>query len=172
MIGRRLTVGELAIARSVFGDAFDVRRVRLMPTPFATAVTTGPLIWMPHDAPRDFSASPAPLQAWLVHELTHVWQFANAPASTLRSWAGVVVSGGYGPSLPGYAYAHPFDWGALNLEQQASVVEHAFLTRKGVAVEAATPSEARSRRRATRADYAGRTPFEALTGARADYAAA
>ena len=97
------------------------------------------MIWMPYDAPPDFAAAPRHLRAWLVHELTHVWQFATAPAMTLRSWAGVVVSGGYGPGLPGYAYAHPIEWAALNLEQQARAVEHAFLIREGAAVEAATP---------------------------------
>lgn len=159
---RRLTPGERALARSVFGEALDLDRVRIARTPFRTAVTLGPVILMPHDAPRDFAAAPVHLRAWLVHELVHVWQFATAPAGTLRSWAGVVASGGYGPGLPGYAYALPFDWEALNLEQQARAVEHAFLIREGAAVEAAAPSEARPQRRATLDDYAGRTPFEAL----------
>ena len=159
---RRLTPGERALARSVFDNELEPDRVRILATPFRTAVTTGPVIWMPHDAPRDFSAAPPPLQAWLVHELVHVWQFARAPGRTLRSWAGVVLSGGYGRGLPGYAYAHPFDWAALNLEQQASAVEHAFLLREGAA-EMTAPSEPRAKRRATLDDYAGRTPFEALT---------
>ena len=171
-VGRRLTPGERALARAVFADALPLEGVRIAPTPFRTAVTLGSVILMPADAPRDFAAAPLALQAWLVHELTHVWQFATAPARTLRSWAGVVASGGYGPGLPGYAYAHPFDWTALNLEQQARVVEHAFLIREGAAVEAEAPSGSTPRRWATRADYAGRTPFEALTGVRALQAAA
>ena len=168
---RRLTSGEQTLARSVFADALPLDRVRIAPTPFRMAVTLGPVILMPADTPRDFAAAPLHLQAWLVHELAHVWQFATAPARTLRSWAGVVASGGYGPGLPGYAYAHPFDWAALNLEQQARVVEHAFLIREGAAVEAAAPSGSHPLHSATRRwarleDYAGRTPFEALTGER------
>ena len=163
MIGRRLTGGEEALARSVFANSLPLDRVRIVPTPFRTAVALGPVILMPADAPRDFAAAPLPLRAWLVHELVHVWQFATAPAATLRSWAGVVASGGYGPGLPGYDYAHPFDWRTLNLEQQARAVEHAFLIREGAAVEAAAPSGISPRRWATRDDYAGRTPFEALT---------
>ena len=164
---RRLTAGERELARSVFGDALDVGRVRLAVTPFRTAVTLGQVILMGRDAPRDFAGAPLHLRAWLVHELVHVWQFATAPAATLTSWAGVVASGGYGPGSPGYAYAHPFEWEALNLEQQARAVEHAFLIREGAAVEAATPSGTRLRppsirRRVTLDDYAGRTPFEAL----------
>ena len=160
---RRLTAGERDLARSVFGDALEAGGVRIAPTPFRTAVTLGRVILMPHDVPRDFAAAPLPLRAWLVHELVHVWQFATAPGATLRSWAGVVGSGGYGPGLPGYAYAHPFAWEALNLEQQARAVEHAFLIREGAAVEAAAPCGGQPRRWATLDDYAGRTPFEALT---------
>ena len=157
---RRLTEGERRLARSVFAEALELDRIRIVSIPAATAVTLGPVILMPADAPRDFATAPVRLRAWLVHELTHVWQFARAPLGTLRSWAGVAASGGYGPGQPGYRYATPFDWTALNLEQQARVVEHAFLMREGAAVEAATPS--RAPLRATRADYAGRTPFEAL----------
>ena len=157
---RPLTSGEQTLATSVFGDALDPSRVRIVPIPASTAVTVGPVIFMPHDAPRDFAAAPLHLQAWLIHELTHVWQFENRPLRTLGSWAKVAVSGGYGPGQPGYRYDLPFDWAALNLEQQARVVEHAFLMREGAAVRAATPSGAPLR--ATRAAYAGRTPFEAL----------
>lgn len=157
---RRLTAGERELARSVFADAIDLERVRIVPTPAATAVTLGSVILMPWNAPRDFAGAALHLQAWLVHELTHVWQFARAPMGTLKSWAKVAASGGYGPGQPGYRYDLPFDWAALSLEQQARVVEHAFLMREGAAVRAATPSGAPLR--ATRADYAGRTPFEAL----------
>ena len=146
---RRLTSGERAIARTVFADALDLDRVRLISTPFRTAVTTGPWIWMPYDAPPDFAAAPLHLRAWLVHELTHVWQFATAPASTLKSWVKVAAAGGYGPGLPGYRYALPFEWAELNLEQQARVIEHAYMLREGGTVPGAALS-----------DYVGRTPFE------------
>ena len=51
-------------------------------------------------------------------------------------------------------------------------MEHAFLISDGAAVAAATPSAPQRRGGATRDDYAGRTPFEALTGVRGAYAAA
>lgn len=149
---RRLSAGEREMARSVFEEAIALNRVRLIPTPASTAVTTGSWIWMPYDAPADFAKAPLHLRAWLVHELTHVWQFAQAPLATLKSWLKVAASGGYGPGLPGYRYSLPFDWAALNLEQQARVVEHAYMLREGGAVPGAALS-----------DYAGRTPFEALT---------
>ena len=116
---------------------------------------------MPYEAPTDFTDAPLHLRAWLVHELTHVWQFAMAPAGTLKSWAKVGATGGYGPGLPGYRYAHPFDWAALNLEQQARVIEHAYMLREGGTV----PSAALS-------DYVDRTPFEGAARSGGDQAAA
>ena len=97
------------------------------------AFTLGSYIFLPpHLMSSDFAAGDLHAQALLVHELVHVWQFQMRPLRTLASWVGVVVSGGYGPGLPGYRYALPLGaFKVLNLEQQASVVEHAFLLRAG-----------------------------------------
>lgn len=140
----------------MFGDALDAGRVRIGRAPFGPfAVTLGRRILFPGEPPADFSREPLARRAWLVHELAHAWQFQTAPARTLASWARTVASGGYGPGLPGYAYAHPFDWPRLNLEQQASVVEHAFQLREAVRAgdEQAIPALGA---------YRGRTPFPAL----------
>ncbi len=148
---RPLTPGEALLARSVFGEALDSDRVRIGRAPFGPfAVTLGRRILFPGAPPADFAAEPLAQRAWLVHELVHVWQFQTAALRTLGSWAAVLASGGYGPGLPGYTYDHPFTWDALNLEQQARVVEHAYRLREGEA--AATQLAA----------YAGRTPFPAL----------
>jgi hypothetical protein len=133
---RRLTPGEIELARSVFGEAIYSERVRISVRSWGPwAVTLGSLITFPPStgAPADFATESISAQAWLVHELTHVWQFQTALPRTLLSWAGVVLTGGYGPGLPGYRYTLPLaDWDRLNLEQQASAVEHAFLLRKGL----------------------------------------
>ncbi len=156
---RRLTAGERRLAKSVFGEAIALDKVLIVPLlPGQTAVTLGSTVHFPQDAPKDFATEDLPTQAWLIHELTHVWQFQTRPAKTVSSWAGVVLSGGYGPSLRGYDYRHPFDWATLNLEQQASVVEHAFLLRAGAAT-----AKNGSGSGLTLADYVGRTPFEDLT---------
>ena len=148
---RPLTPGETALARSVFGEALDPASVRIGRAPFGPfAVTLGRRILFPGQPPVDFSAEPLERRAWLVHELVHVWQFADRPGRTLASWAKVAASGGYGPGQPGYAYVHPFEWDDLNLEQQARVVEHAYLLRAG----GVAPAQL--------AAYAGRTPFPAL----------
>ena len=154
---RRLTQGELRLARSVFGEAIDYRRVRLIRRSGRNAITFWSWITFPA-LPADFAAEDAAMQAWLVHELTHVWQFQTAPLRTLLSWAGVLLSGGYGPKLSGYRYGFPFAaWGAYNLEQQASMVEHAFLLRERGVCTRAPPQ-------AGLADYEACVPF--LTGSR------
>ena len=148
---RKLTAGERRLATVVFGDSIRLDRVRIGRAavgPFA--ITLGPRILFPGSPPQDFAAASPDQRAWFVHELTHVWQFQTAPGRTLASWARTVATGGYGPGLPGYAYRHPFEWAALNLEQQASAVEHAYRLRE-------------QGRLLDLARYAGRTPFEALT---------
>ena len=149
---RRLSPSERALAQAVFGDAIRLHRVRIARGPQRFAVTLGSTIVFPHAAPDDFANAALHDRAWFVHELVHVWQFQTRPAWTLASWATTAAAGGYGPGLPGYGYAHPFEWAQLNLEQQARVVEHAWLLREGG-----------SHGDDTLADYASRTPFEALT---------
>lgn len=142
----------------MFGEAIDYASVRLAAVaPLGFAVTLGPLILFPLGSPEDFAAADLRAQAWLIHELTHVWQFASAPTRTLTSWAKAVLTGGYGPGLPAYRYSLPLgDFVAYGLEQQASIVEHAFLLREGGRCGTA-PGGARL------ADYAGRTPFLLLS---------
>ena len=123
------------MADSVFGDAVRLDAVRLRGGGFGGfAVTLGSHIFLPpHLASADFATADLGSQALLVHELVHVWQFQTRPLWTLASWAGVVASGGYGPGLPGYRYTLPLGpFAKLNLERQASVVEHAFLLHAGV----------------------------------------
>lgn len=156
---RRLTDGEQRLAMGVFSDAIDLERVRLAPhLPGRTAITLGSTIVLPVGSPPDFAREPRAVQAWLIHELTHVWQFQTRAVWTAASWAKVLATGGYGRGSPGYDYRHPLDWARLNLEQQASVVEHAFLLREGAATAAMERGPT-----VTLADYIGRTPFEGLT---------
>jgi hypothetical protein len=135
MSGRALTLEELALARAVFGDAIDAASVRLRPGGFGRfAVTLGSTIYLPAELARSDFARAGPFsQAFLVHELVHVWQWRARPLRTLASWCRAALTGGYGPGLPAYRYTLPVgDFGRLGLERQASVVEHLFLLRRGV----------------------------------------
>ncbi len=133
---RCFTPGERALAAQVFGDGLDTAGARIVtgaPGGFAFVLWH----WMifPVEV-ADFSAEPMATQAWFVHELTHVQQFQAHPVWTLKSWLRVLLSGGYGPGVPGYRYRIPFVWEALNLEQQARVVEHGWLLERDVTTEA------------------------------------
>ena len=130
---RRLTPGELTVAREVFGATIDFGRVRIVRRRSGRfAFVIGSRISFPPAAPADFGPAPRWMQAWLVHELTHVWQFQTRPLRALASWLGILLTGGYGPRLTGYRYALPLKpWDAYNIEQQARIVEHGFLAVAG-----------------------------------------
>ncbi|MFI4949532.1 MAG: hypothetical protein ACHP7A_00665 [Caulobacterales bacterium] len=126
---RRLTPGERALAAEVFGEGLDAGRVRILALPVwprAFAAGSALIAWPAAAALADFAAAPLSVQATFVHELTHAWQAQHGvflPIAKLRA----------GDNAAAYAYdlagGPPF--GALNIEQQASIVEHAFLASRG-----------------------------------------
>ncbi len=83
MTTRPLTSGEVALARSVFGEAIEYGRVRLVRRkwwPFQPRRFTMAPMGNIHFHPQgeawsdDFSAEPLGRQAFFIHEMTHVWQ--------------------------------------------------------------------------------------------------
>jgi len=134
---RPLTPAERGLAEEMFGSGLDAARVRILALPaWPRAFVAGPrlIVWPAAHALADFADAPLRLQATLVHELTHVWQAQRGvflPLAKLRA----------GDSAASYAYdlaaGPPFE--ALNIEQQASVVEHAFLVSRGVKAPFAAP---------------------------------
>ncbi|WP_293474869.1 hypothetical protein [Phenylobacterium sp.] len=126
---RRLTADERGLAVEVFGDGLDGGRVRILAIPvWNRAFVAGPalIVWPAATAPRDFAREPLAAQAVLVHELTHVWQAQNG-IGLLRA----KLRAGDGAA----SYAYDLECGpafaALNIEQQAMVVEHAFVASRG-----------------------------------------
>jgi hypothetical protein len=130
---RPLTSGEIALARSVFGDAIDYSRVRMVrrkwwwfqPREIVMA-PSGNIHFHPHGDQwsQDFSREPLHRQGLFIHEMTHVWQ---------------AQKGGryYRPLM-----RHPFcryryelvpgrQFGRYGLEQQAEIVRHVFLAERG-----------------------------------------
>jgi len=134
--GRPLTLGEVALVRSIFGDAIDCERVRLHRAtwwPFQPAgIVMAPDgdIWFHPDGlwSDDFSAEPLGTQAFLIHEMTHVWQAQRGGRWYLPLARHPFCRYGYDwtPGRPFRRYG---------IEQQAEIVRHAFLLRHGVAVE-------------------------------------
>ena len=126
---RRLTPGERAIAAEVFGGGLDADRVRILAVPvWNRAFVAGPglVVWPTATAPLDFTEEPLRRQAVFVHELTHVWQAQNGILLLLAKLRA-------GDSAASYAYdlARGPEFAQLNIEQQAMVVEHAFLASRG-----------------------------------------
>ena len=80
---RPLTSGEIELARSVFGDAIDYARVRMVRRrwwPFqprnVAMAPTGSIHFHPHSDlwSEDFAGENLSKQGIFIHELTHVWQ--------------------------------------------------------------------------------------------------
>jgi hypothetical protein len=128
---RRLTAGERALAAEMFGAALDAARVRLLALPvWNRAFVAGPalIVWPAAGARLDFAAPEVPLrtQAVFVHELAHVWQAQHGVSLILAKLRAGDRASSYAYDLSGGpAFAD------LNIEQQAMVVEHAFLASRG-----------------------------------------
>ena len=131
---RPLTPGEVELARSIFGDAIDYARVRLIRRrwwPFqpkgVVMAPTGNIHFHPgsNKWSEDFSREPLAAQGLFIHEMTHVWQTQKRGRFYLPLMRHPFCR---------YAYElvpnKTFD--RYGLEQQAEIVRHAFLSERGV----------------------------------------
>ncbi|MBL0947643.1 hypothetical protein [Brevundimonas sp.] len=134
---RTLAPGEVDLARSVFGTALRTDTIRLfrLPLPFRRAFVPGALAgrewigWPTATWAADLSQQSLRRQATLIHELVHIWQAQqgiNLLIAKLRA--------GDGPSAYAYGCGPETHWANLNIEQQASVIEHRFLRAHGATV--------------------------------------
>jgi hypothetical protein len=138
---RALTEGEIALARSMFGDSIDYGRVRLVRRkwwPFQprgiVMAPTGNIHFHPAD-PRwsdDFSTGPLSSQGLFIHEMTHVWQTQKRGRFYLPLMRHPFCR---------YAYQLREGWtfDRYGLEQQAEIVRHAFMARNGARLAAVPP---------------------------------
>lgn len=128
---RRLTATEQALGAEMFGAGLNASRVRLFAIPgWSRAFVAGPslIVWPARTALLDFGAQGVPLrlQGVFVHELTHVWQAQNGINLLMAKLRSGDDAAAYAYDLAGgAAFTH------LNIEQQAMVVEHAFLASRG-----------------------------------------
>jgi hypothetical protein len=135
--GRRLTPGEIALVRSVFGDAIDVGRVRIHNRRWwwfqprrITMAPDGHLWFHPQNNLfcDDFCGRDLSLQGLFIHEMTHVWQHQSGINLPLRRHPFCR----YDYSLkPGWTLKR------YGLEQQAEIIRHIFLLRAGAKVPGA-----------------------------------
>lgn len=135
--GRPLTDGEHALARETFGDAIDLAPVRLHRVRWAffqprevVMAPDGHLWFAPGGTAwrDDFATADLGLQGLFVHELTHVWQHQQGIVLPLQRHPFCRYRYRYRPGRPFKRYG---------LEQQAEIVRHAFLGRRGLPVPGA-----------------------------------
>ncbi|MEH3121427.1 MAG: vgr related protein [Sphingomonas phyllosphaerae] len=137
VVKRSLTEGEIALARSIYGEAIDYDAVRLTHRKWA--------FFQPRDvvmAPRgcihfhpqgdlwceDFAAASLDRQGLFIHEMCHIWQHQRGVFLPLKRHP-----------FCRYDYAIRPGWRLerYGIEQQAEIVRHAFLLRHGAIVPGA-----------------------------------
>ncbi|WHO38638.1 vgr related protein [Sphingobium sp. AP49] len=133
MTSRLLTTDEAALARTMFGDAIAYDKVRVHNRkywPFQPrTVTMAPDgdLWLHPGGGlfcADFCASPLHLQGLFIHEMTHVWQAQRSGKYWLPLMRHPFCRYDY-VVLPGKPFTR------YGIEQQAEIVRHAFLLRRG-----------------------------------------
>lgn len=117
----------------MFGRAIDLDRVTIRRRKWfplqprtVTMAPTGHIHFHPGSASYcdDFSRADLTLQGHFIHEMTHVWQAQTKGRWYLPLWRNFSRR---------YDYALKPGWGLdrYGIEQQAEIVRHAFLLRKG-----------------------------------------
>ncbi|WP_242146800.1 MULTISPECIES: vgr related protein [unclassified Sphingomonas] len=128
---RPLTLGEIALARSIFGDAIDYAAVRIVLGKWAffqprntVMAPRGAIHFHPKGTAYcdDFSVAPLSAQGLFIHEMVHVWQHQSGVFLPLRRhpFSRYDYAIRPGVALTGYG-----------IEQQAEIVRHAFVLRGG-----------------------------------------
>ena len=142
-VSRLLTPGEVELARSVFGDAIDYRRVRMVRRkwwPFqprgVAMAPMGDIHFHPHSDlwSEDFAKEPLHRQGLFIHELTHVWQSQTRGRLYLPLMRHPFCRYSY-ELRDGRAF------GEYGLEQQAEIVRHRFLADRGARLPVVAPHE-------------------------------
>lgn len=119
---RGLTVAEIQLIRSVFGDALDVDRVKIVAhrailRHYAMS-PNGNIYFNPADWCEDFSVVPLVKQSWFIHEMTHVWQVQQGIAVVRKA----LLDRRYRYQLqPNKTFLN------YGIEQQAQMVQDYFL---------------------------------------------
>ncbi len=141
MTSRALTAGEIAMCRTVFGDAIDYSEVRLIKGkwwPFqprnAAMAPNGNIYFHPHAGgwSEDFDREPLARKGFFIHEMTHVWQAQRGGRFYLPLMRHPFCRYGY-RLRPGKLFKR------YGLEQQAEIVRRRFLADRGMAIADAAP---------------------------------
>jgi len=123
---RELTEGEISLAKFVFGDTIDYRRVRIFRKKYflfqpraRTMAPDGNIYFHPRSPAYrdDFSNADTRLQGLFIHEMTHVWQHQ----------AGTDVRKAMFNRRYRYELKRGKSFSSYGLEQQCEIVRDYFL---------------------------------------------
>lgn len=138
MIERSLTDNELRLVTNLLGHAANWSEVKIVFGAWwqfhqHAAITCGNRIYFPAAYfTDDFLATSLSRQAWLIHELIHVWQSQHGFP--------ILLAGVYLAMKAGYHHRRAYHYpplneikyiGQLNMEQQAQLVQDYFLALAG-----------------------------------------
>ena len=131
---RKLTAGEIALARAAFGNKIDYGRVKLSDGPglqplahaaFAKgnpAITVGSTVYFKQDYCPDFCAAGKDRKGF-IHEMTHVWQYQTLGMPAFFARYGVEFARAGGKPDDMYNYKPGTDrFARAMLEAQAEMV--------------------------------------------------
>jgi hypothetical protein len=126
---RKLSSGERDLVAEVFGASVAAARVRIFALPVwnrAFVPGGGLIVWPARSAALDFAAAPLEHQAVFVHEMVHVWQAQTGVNLILGK-----LRAGDGAQAYVYDLSADRDFRSHNIEQQAMIVQDAFLAARG-----------------------------------------
>ncbi len=131
---RPLTDGEVALARTIFGDAISYDKVGITDRPFmpfqpkGTAMAPDGNLYMYGCYHDDYAAMPPMTQSHFIHEMAHVWQKQNGVLDPIASALKLSLTFHFNYNA---AYFYTLDRArdllAYNMEQQAAIIQDYFL---------------------------------------------
>lgn len=133
MVSRPLTKGEIALAKTVFGDSVDYAAVYISDQKFVgfhpagTAMAPNGNLFMYGCYQDDYSQHSVMTQSLFIHEMTHVWQYQNKVLAPIAEAVKLNLEHKFN-----YLAAYPYtldskkDLLDYNMEQQASIVQDYF----------------------------------------------
>lgn len=133
---RPLTKGEIALARTVFGDSIDYAAVYVSDQKFGgmdflpegTAMAPNGNLFMPGCYHDDYAQESVLRQSLFIHEMTHVWQYQNKVLAPIIEAAKLNVKHKFNyMAAYNYTLDEKKDLLDYNMEQQASIVQDYFV---------------------------------------------
>lgn len=134
MASRKLTKGEITLAKTVFGDSIDYGDVRIHNGKFmfwhpkGTGMAPEGNLYMYGCYSDDYAKGGAEERAHFIHEMAHVWQFQNRILDPVETAIELNLRHPFN-YLAAYDYKMDGkkDLLAYNMEQQATIIQDYFL---------------------------------------------